>query len=315
MAVPKILLYSNRENEIDEYAELIEKASIEAELLVCRNSAEVESKIPEAEIIFGVHLAPEAYLAARRLRWIQSMWAGVEGLLKSPLPPAVTITKPFGVFGRYLSHYVFGNLLSKKIDCEGALLSQSKCEWKPYRIELISGKCMGIAGMGDVAAEIALAARAFGMQIVALNSDGRPHKLADQCFASRERERFVAACDVLVLTLPATDATRGMFNAGLLSHMRKDAWLINVGRGSLIDDSALIDILESGRIGGAVLDVFQEEPLPPEHPYWRLPNCVVTPHIAGPSLPAEITDCFLENFRRYRNSLPLLGLIDQERGY
>lgn len=315
MSLPKVLLYSNRDNEVDEYALLLKNAQLDIELIVCRTDKEVQVRIADADIVFGVHLPPDTYLAAKKLRWIQSMWAGVEGLLSAPLAESVIITKPWGVFGRFMSHYVFGNLLAQKINLLGALQSQKEHCWKPYRIELLNGKSMGIAGMGNIGAEIATVAKSFGMKVLALNSDGRSHPMADRSFATSEREQFVCESDVLVLALPATAATRGMFNAELLSKLPSDAWIINVGRGALIDDNALIDLLRKKRIGGAILDVFNEEPLPKDHPYWTLENCLVTPHIGGPSLPSEICDCFMENFKRFQNGEPLLGLIDRSRGY
>ena len=315
MARPKVLLYSYRDNEIDDYERLVRESSANLDLMVCRSQNDLGGLIEEVEIIFGVHLPAEVYTKAKNLRWIQSTWAGVEGLLKSPVPDDVIITKPWGVFGKFLAHYVFGNLLAQKINLQGGLKSQAECKWQPYRIELLQDLTMGIAGLGDVATETAQIARAFGMKVWALNSDGREHKLADRSFSTQERKAFVAGSDVLVLTMPSTAATREMFNHELLSQMQSHAWIINVGRGALIQDSALIELLENKRIAGAILDVFHEEPLPAEHPYWRLPNCIVTPHIAGPSLPADITSCFLENFTRYQSGQPLLGLVDRKRGY
>lgn len=315
MAVPKVLLYSNRDREIDDYARMIVDAAPALDLMICKTTEEVDKKLSEAEIVFGVHLPPDSYKTARNLRWIQSMWAGVEGLMRSPLAEDIIITKPYGAFGRFIAHYVFGNLLAQKIKLQEGLKAQSESKWQPYRIEHLNGQCMGIAGLGDVAADTARIAKSFGMKVWALNSDGRPNPLADKTFSTAERSAFVAGADVLVLTLPSTPATREMFNRDLLGHMQSHAWIINAGRGALIQDEALIELLQENKIAGAILDVFHQEPLPPEHPYWRLPNCIVTPHIAGPSLPEDITACFLENFARYQSGQPLLGLVDRKRGY
>jgi glyoxylate/hydroxypyruvate reductase A len=312
---PSILLYSNRANEIDEYSKLLVEAELPVEIKICRSAEEVEINIAEVEIIFGVHLPPQLYQTAHRLKWIQSMWAGVEGLMNAPIPEHVLITKPWGVFGHYLSSYVFANLLAQKIKVFEAKSAQDQREWQPYRIEHLHGQCMGIAGLGDVASETARVAKAFGMKVIALNRSGQQHSLADQTYSANEREAFVADSDVLVLAMPSTSETRGMFDRNLLGRMRPHAWIINIGRGALIDDAALIDLLEQHRIGGAILDVFQNEPLPSDHPYWRLPNCIVTPHIGGPSLPSDISHCFIENFKRYQSGEPLLGLIDRKRGY
>ncbi len=315
MSAPLVLLYSNRSSELNEYQKLLESAQLNLNLLVCETADEVNDKIDQAEIIFGVHLPADSYRRAKNLRWIQSMWAGVEGLFSAPIASEVLITKPWGVFGKFLSQYVFGNLLAQKIKLEQAREYQLKQEWHPYRIELLQGKLICVAGLGDVAADIAIAARAFGMTVWGMNSDGRNNSLADKMFASSEIDEFVAAADVLVLTLPATPATRGMFNRAVLSKMQKHAWLINVGRGALVEDAALIETLEQKRIAGAVLDVFNEEPLPPSHPYWTLENCVLTPHVAGPSVPEDICACFVENFKRYEKGEELMGLVDRSKGY
>lgn len=311
----KVLLYTNKLNEIDDYARLVREAALSIELHVCRDEADVGAAIGDAEIIFGVHLPAHVYEKARNLKWIQSMWAGVERLLASPVPPRVIITKPWGVFGKYLSHYVFGNLLAQRVKYVHSQRLQSEKRWESYRIEALNGQTMGIAGMGDTAVDIAIAARAFGMRVYGMNSDGRAHPLAERMFSNSQLADFVADLDVLVLTLPATANTLNLFDQHVLGRMRRNAVVINVGRGAAIHDEAMIRCLQHGTIGGAILDVFHTEPLPPSHPYWTLPNCVVTPHIAGPSLPSEITACFVENFKFYEAGEPLLGLIDRERGY
>ncbi len=315
MQKEKLLIYSNRENEIDEYARLLADRAGSVDLLVCKTLADLESSIEEAEIIFGVHLPAALYLRAKKLRWIQSMWAGVEGLLSANISEDVLITKPWGVFGKYLSQYVFGYLLAHKIKLIPAYEAQKARKWEPYRIELLKNKCMGFAGMGDIASEIAVIAKAFGMRVWALNSDGRSHPLAERSFGPAEKCEFVAGLDLLVIIMPANKNTRAFFSSDLLSYMRKDALLINIGRGSVIDDQALIEVLEQNKIAAAILDVFQEEPLPEDHPYWTLPNCIVTPHIGGPSLPEDICACFLENLKRYRSGQTLSGLVSRERGY
>lgn len=310
-----ILLYSNRPGEAAAYAALLQASELEDNLVVCDSSEQVESKISEADIIFGVHLPASAYKNAQRLKWIQSMWAGVEGLVNAEFAQTPIITKPWGVFGSFLSHYVFGNLLAQKINIFQGSQQQKNHEWKPYQIEKITGKTIGIAGIGDIGSELAKVARAFDMRVWGLNRSGNLVSTADRVFKSDQLIEFVAELDVLVLTLPSTQETRGMFNEQVLAHLKSEAWIINVGRGAVIKDEALIDILRTKKIAGAILDVFAEEPLPQDHPYWTLENCIVTPHIGGPSIPGEITACFLENYNRFKNNEPLLGLVDLQRGY
>lgn len=314
-----VLLYTRREREIDEYEQLVRAARLPIDLRVCRTPAEAATNISDAEIVFGVHLPPEIYAQATKLKWIQSMWAGVEGLLKAPLPPDVVITKPWGVFGQYISQYVFGYLLAARIHLREMAEHQAAHRWQPRRIEPIKGFRLAIAGMGDIGRDIARVARSFGMEIWGLNRSGqaseKASELADRMFTTKELGDFAAGADALVIIMPATSATRGLFNKEIFARMKSHALLINVGRGAIIKDEDLISALTASQIAGAVLDVFVEEPLPADHPYWSLPNCIVTPHIGGPSLPADITRCFLENFQRYLSSEPLHACIDRESEY
>ncbi|MBY0548310.1 MAG: D-2-hydroxyacid dehydrogenase [Candidatus Obscuribacterales bacterium] len=311
----QVLLYSDRTRELDEYAALVEAAQLPVKLSVCRTEEEARASIGDADIVFGVHLNPSVYESAGKLRWIQSMWAGVERLVSAPIPEGVVISKPVGIFGPYISHYVFGNLLAQRINLLGARDLQRLHRWSPYQIELLAGQCMGIAGMGDIGTDIALVAKSFGMDVRGMNRDGRAHRCASQMFSTERVMEFVAELDVLVLMLPSTPSTKGMFDERVLSCLRSNCLLINVGRGALIDDEALIKLLREQRIGGAVLDVFPEEPLPENSAYWDLPNCTVTPHVAGPSLPADIARCFVKNFELFVAGKRLEGQVDRVRGY
>lgn len=315
MSTHKVLLYTFRDNEIQEYEKLVRQASLPIDLIVCRSKEEAKKAIVDAEIVFGVHLPLEIYALAKNLKWIQSMWAGVENLLPAPIPSNVIITKPWGVFGQYICEYVFGYILASKIKLREHLAAQLEQKWERHQLEPITGNCLGIAGVGDIGAEIARIGKSFGMQTWGLNSDGRPHQFIDEMFSPDELKLFVAGVDFLVLILPATKQTLEMFGHEVFQHMKPNAWLINVGRGALINDAALIEALKHNRIAGAVLDVFHQEPLPTSHPFWKLPNCMITPHVGGPSLPSDITKCFITNFHLYWAGKPLLGQINQEKGY
>lgn len=315
MNKPKVLLYTLRDNEIDDYEKLVNEANLPINLIVCRSKEEATRAIVEAEIVFGIHLPIEIYAEAKKLKWIQSMWAGVEKLLPAPLPEDVVITKPWGVFGQYISEYVFGYILANRIKLREHMEAQKALEWRRYQLEPIKNTCLGIAGIGDIGKDIARIGKSFGMKIFGLNRDGRPYQFVDKMFARKDINSFVSELDFLVLILPSTYETAGMFNHDVFQHMKPSALLINVGRGALINDAALIETLKHRKIAGAILDVFTQEPLPKHHPFWQLPNCVVTPHIGGPSLPEDITKCFIDNFNLYYQGKPLLGLIDKEKGY
>lgn len=315
MSKHKVLLYTLRDNEIDEYEKLVRKANLPIDLMVCRSKEEAAKAIVEAEIVFGIHLPIEIYAQAKNLKWIQSMWAGVEKLLPAPLSESVIITKPWGVFGQYISEYVFGYILADRIKLREHMQAQKELEWRRYQLEPIKNFCLGIAGVGDIGKEIAQIGKSFGMKIWGLNSNGRSYDFVDKMFARKDLNSFVSGVDFLVLILPATNETAGMFDHNAFQYMKSSALLINVGRGALINDAALIEALKHKKIAGAILDVFTQEPLPKHHPFWQLPNCIITPHIGGPSLPIDITECFITNFQLYSEGKTLLGLIDKEKGY
>ncbi|MCS6885775.1 MAG: D-2-hydroxyacid dehydrogenase [Acidobacteriota bacterium] len=314
MAEPKILLYTLR-GDLAEYVRLLTEKGFGPQLLPCRNREDIDRQIEQAEIIFGVHLPHECYAKATKLKWIQSMWAGVDKILSASIRPEVIITKPFGVFGQYLAQYAFGYFLADQIQLQRNLKQQERKEWKFYQIERIRGKVIGVAGVGDIGQEIVRVAQAFKMQVWGLNSRRKPELHLDKQFVTEEIEEFVAGLDLLVCTLPLTPATRGLFSRQVLEQLKPSAMVINLGRGPIFDEVALAELLANGQIRLAVLDVFSVEPLPQDSPFWTLPNCIVTPHVAGPSLPEDITDCFLENYSRYITGKPLLAVIDRNRGY
>ncbi|MBL8150418.1 MAG: D-2-hydroxyacid dehydrogenase [Blastocatellia bacterium] len=310
----QILLYSF-EHDIDIYAKLLVEAGLGSQLLVCKNLEDLQVNMPNADLIFSIHMPPEVYRLAEKVQWIQSMWAGVDKLIPAPIRPEVIITKPTKVFGQYLSQYVFGYYLASKIRLRQAMASQQEKVWKRYQLTPIYGTKIGIAGFGDIGIEIARVAKSFLMEVWSLNTKPKNHEHIDRAFGLEQIKEFVAGVDLLVIVLPNTAETKGLFTFEVLSSMKPDAMLINVGRGAVIDEEALVEILRQEKIAGAVLDVFVQEPLPTEHPFWSLANCVVTPHIGGPSLPIDITCCFLENYKRFVSGEQLIGVIDRSRGY
>ncbi len=311
---PKILIYTLR-GDLAEYTQLLTQHGFGEQLLPCRDLADIERQIPEAEIIFGVHLPPECYTLAHKLKWIQSMWAGVDKIVAAPIPPNVVITRPFKVFGQYLAQYVFGYFLADQIQMQRNLAQQARKEWKFYQIERIRDKVIGVAGVGDIGSDIVRVARAFEMQIWGFSSRRKEDMALDRQFVTEDVAEFVAGLDVLVNTLPLTPSTRGIFSREVLEGMKPSAMVINIGRGPVFDEQALAELLAHGQLRLAVLDVFSNEPLPQDSPFWTLPNCIVTPHVGGPSLPEDITECFLENYKRYIAGQELLARIDRSRGY
>jgi glyoxylate/hydroxypyruvate reductase A len=193
--------------------------------------------------------------------------------------------------------------------------AQRARRWEPLTPALLRGKTLGVVGVGSIGRVIAQVGRAFQMRTLGLSRTGRRIPEVDKVYRRPAFHEFLAASDYVVLVVPLTPETRGILGEPELHAMRPEAWLVNLGRGSLIQEPALVRALQERWIAGAVLDVFSEEPLPSEHPFWALPNVVVTPHISGPSMPEEIAPIFNENLRRFLTGRPLRGRVDIRRGY
>lgn len=307
-----VLLY--HPDEADEYAKLVRAPKGAIRLHVASNREAAEALIAEAEVLYAWAFPVELLPRAKRLRWVQAMGAGVDRFLDAPLPPEVRITRA-AVFGPWMAEYTLGWLLWVTQRMEAVRRAQAARRWAPFNADRLGGRTLGILGTGSIGRAIARAAKGFGMRVTGVNRSGRPVAGVDRVYRRGALRMFLRDADVVVLVLPLTPETRGIIGEAELRTMKPSAWLVNIGRGALVDEAALIQALRERWIAGAILDVFAREPLPPEHPLWGLPNVVVTPHIAGPSDPAEIAPVFNENLRRYLAGRRLLGLVDRRRGY
>ena len=181
--------------------------------------------------------------------------------------------------------------------------------------ERLAAQTLAVAGIGSIGEEIVRLGRAFQMRVIGLSESGRLSHTVDRHYSSGEWQEFAANADVLVLSLPLTDATREIVNTRILSVMKKSAILVNIGRGGLIAENDLIEHMRNRRLRAAILDVFQSEPLPSDSPLWRLPNVFITPHVSGPSSVPDVSRFFFENLQRYMAAQPLEGVVDRDRGY
>lgn len=252
---------------------------------------------------------------APQVQWIQSSFAGVEALCDPSLPSHPTLTGVKEIFGRQMSEYVFLYMLALERDFLGNLTRQKASIWHDTARFGLEGLTLGVCGFGSIGQHIARTARHFGMKVWGFNSTGRAHPDAHRMFSQEEMATFLEPLDYLVLTLPHTPQTHHLINAERLGQMKNSAVLINVGRGSLMDEKALAQALEEKTIQGAVLDVFEEEPLPPESPLWKMPNVFITPHNAASSFPQDIAAIFAENYQRFLKQQPLQYEVDRHKGY
>ena len=245
------------------------------------------------------------------LCWIQSTWAGVDSLL-AVQRPGLEITPLKGVFGQAMSEYVLGWLLA----LERSILTRANAvDWQPEPEPGVAGKRLGIMGAGGIGGAVARAASVLNIKVVGLNSDGRPQPGFTGCFAHADRLHFARDLDFLVSVLPSTPATRGIIDGDLLSCLAPGAILINAGRGDAVVTDQMVDALDEGQLRAAVLDVFEEEPLPQDSRLWRHPGVFITSHTAAPTPEAAIPAVFQKNLDRFRNGKALEDAMDPARGY
>jgi phosphoglycerate dehydrogenase-like enzyme len=249
------------------------------------------------------------------LKWVQSTWAGVEPLLDPSLQRDYILTNARGVFGGLMSEFVFGYLLAHERKIVELIQAQQRKEWKHFLTGTLRGKTIGLLGVGSIGTEVARTAKFFGMTVRGYTRSSEDCEFVDEYFHVGELLKFANGLDYLVSILPNTKNTRKLVDADLLSALPPHCVFINVGRGSAVDETALIDALENDKLAGAVLDVFEQEPLPKEHPFWETKNLQMTFHTSAPSFPEDIAKVFIENYRLYIEGKPLKYQVDFERGY
>ncbi|MDO8477447.1 MAG: D-2-hydroxyacid dehydrogenase [Candidatus Rokubacteria bacterium] len=315
MTARSILVYHPEPGEAQAYARLIKQPKPPFAVAVCATPAEAEPHIADAEILYAWNFPRELLPRAARLRWAQGMGAGVEPLMVPELPRRVTVTRVAGIFGPWMAEYVLGWCLWLTQRTELFRAQQRERRWRQADPLRLHGATLCVIGLGDIGRTIAGAARAFGMRVVGVSRSGKRVPEAQRVYKTRDLRKALADADFVALTVPLTEATRGLIGAAELAAMRPSAWLINVARGPVVDEAALLDALRANRLGGAVLDVFNEEPLPQGHPLWELDSVVITPHISGPSTPGEIAPIFNDNLRRYLAGRALRYEVDRKRGY
>jgi phosphoglycerate dehydrogenase-like enzyme len=284
---------------------------------------EVAETLEGADVLFlRWGLSPEATrrLLARvpNLRWIHTISAGVDHLLFPELRESDAIlTNASGVFNVPIAETVMAYILAVVKRLPEFWAHQRKHRWEKLPLRELRGLTVGIVGLGDIGTEVARLCRAFGMRVLGLRRRPAPSDLADEVLPPDRLQDLLARSDFVVIAVPLTAETRGMIGRAELAAMKPDAWLVNISRGAIVDEEALVEALREGRIGGACLDVFAEEPLPPESPLWDMPNVIITPHNSwsSPHIEEREIALFLENLRRYVAGEPLLNVVDKQAGY
>jgi phosphoglycerate dehydrogenase-like enzyme len=303
--MPKLLILSRDENE---YRNLIGSAQLP--------DLEISNGPRECDIVLGEpKLIRDALPLLTTLKWVQSIYAGVEPLVDPAQPRDYILTNARGVFGELMSEYVFGYLLFHEKKILERIRTQQAKQWQRPESGMLRGKTIGLLGVGSIGAHMAGTAKHFGMRVRGFTRESEESTQVDQYFHADNLMKFAAGLDYLVSVLPRTNDTDQIVNRTLLDALPSHAIFINVGRGNAVDESALIQALNKGKLAAAVLDVFEKEPLPQAHPFWTTPNLYMTFHTSAISYPEDITKLFIENYQLYLEGKPLKYQVNFERGY
>jgi len=303
-----------------EYSDIIEAARLpELAISSSVDPADAAATGPSFDLALGdPALLRRAMPRLTTVHWVQSTWAGVEPLLDPSLRRDYILTNARGVFGPQMAEYVFAYLLARERKIFEKQASQDAGRWDPAPPTRLRGKQIGLLGVGTIGAALAGTAKHFGMRVKGYTRASEDSADVDQYFHGSLAEAgaaFASELDYLVSVMPATAATRHVVGEALLRALPPRAVFVNPGRGGTVDEAALADALQQGRLAGAVLDVFETEPLPADHVFWRLPNVHITSHTAAMSAPADIAPIFIDNYHRLLRGEPLRYRVDFERGY
>ncbi len=310
------------------YVEQIRRQFPQHTVLEAWDQETIRRLLPEADIAFTPYVDRDIFPGLTRLRWIQAPAAGVGHLLyPEMLASAVLLTSAGGIRARSIAEHVLGATIALARQFPLTLRHQARHEWIQHQLEgggmstirTLRGARMGIVGLGAIGVEVARLAAPFGFHVSAIRrrATGPRPEGVEELLTPDALPALLARSDVLVLCAPLTPETRALIGRREVAQMKRGALLINVGRGKLIVDEAVVEGLESGQLGGAALDVFTREPLDPASPYWDLPNVLITPHTSGAmeDYYTPLVALFSENLRRFEQGQPLLNIVDKTAGY
>jgi len=309
-----------------EYVDDLRRRFPAVEFSAPRDQDEADRLLPETDVVLGWAVNRSNFATASRLRWIQVTAAGVAPLMFPELIGApVIVTNGRGLHAVAMAEHTIGVILTFARKLHLSRDAQHRRRWIQDDLWMarpefgsLGGTTLGLVGLGSVGAEIAVRARALGMRVIAVRKHPATEpEPADEQWGPDRLGALIEASDWLVLATPLTSETRHMIGANELARLRPGAVIVNLGRGALIDEPALIEALRSGRLAGAALDVFEREPLPLESPLWEMPNVLVTPHISGlgPRYWERAVELFRGNLERFIRGEPLVNVVDKQAGY
>jgi phosphoglycerate dehydrogenase-like enzyme len=275
-------------------------------------------QLARTEALMAYVVPPGLLPAMPKLRWAQVMTAGVEAWLALPdLPTRLTLTCARGTHEESMPENIMGALFYVAKPYAKAVENQKSRKWVQNAAQPLTGKTLGILGLGAVGKNVARIAATLGMRVIGTRRRPEPMPNVAEVLPPERTPEVLAQSDFLLLLLPVTRETENLINAQRLGMMKPSAWLLNFGRGHLIKDEDLVAAMNAKKIAGAVLDVFRQEPLPAEHPFWTTDGIIVLPHIGGPHPQRDrfVARLFVDNLGRFLDGKPLKEVVDRTAGY
>ncbi len=315
---PSLLLWTDTPGP---YMEAIREAGLADRVTINtlgRKEAPSAAQRSETQVLLAAGVPAGLLPTLPNLRWAQSLTAGVEGWLALPdLPAGLTLTCARGTHRESMPENILGALFHITKPYAAIAEDQKQSLWRNRVATPLNGQTLGILGLGAIGREVARLATALGMRVIGTKRRPEPMPGLAEVLPAEQINQVLAQSDFVLLLLPATPETNNLIDAGRLGQMKPNAWLLNFGRGQLIHDDDLIAAVKAKTIAGAVLDVFRQEPLPKEHPFWTTDGILVLPHIGGPHPQRDsiVAKLFVENLRRFVDDQPLKEVVDRDAGY
>ena len=307
-------------------ADAIRRRWPEVRVLHLPNYDRLPEELPDTDIFLGYSLRPKQLKDAKKLKWIHSTAAGVAQLMYPELRDSgILVTNPSGIFSVPMAEHTMGLLLALARNFPDSVRQQGQSHWsqqelwdKPQHLTELNGQVLLIVGYGSIGRELARRAKAFDLRVWGVTRSGKGDLThAERIVPALQLEEVLPQADYVIISAPETPETQHLMGEPQLARMKPGARLINVSRGSLLDEAALVRSLTSGALGGAALDVAETEPLPPESPLWKTPNLFITPHTSAVSnrLWNRQTSLFMELLERWFDGREMFNRVDFSRGY
>jgi phosphoglycerate dehydrogenase-like enzyme len=301
----------------DEYMQQIHDLGVET--IIAQSEADVLGVIGDADAYFG-RMTPEILEAAKKLRWVQATSAGLDGYYFDELRESdLAVTNIRGIYSDVIADHVFSMVMAFARGLHYYVRNQSRGKWeKGAPVIHLAGTTLGVVGLGGIGLAVAERGPTFGMRVLGMDPapKGKPDFI-ERIYSPDELSAIVGESDFVVICVPHTAETEGLFDADMFGAMKNTGILINIGRGKVVQLQALTEALQSGQIGGAGLDVYEEEPLSEGHALWAMENVILTPHVAGisPEIDKRRKALIVENVRRFCAGESLLNVVDNKKGY